>query len=169
MHLSLQQLLNKLGVEEGLEPYETIPFDYFNDDKGTDFTAGVSMSGDSKYVDCEIQMIEQKDGKDLPDFKQVFLMRAEKDGSGGYNVIYLKAMGRVLSGTDRNWFENGCRFFKLCVSHIKKGMIPDFDILFKSAFGGKSGDGDSVFGGGGSRNLKNDKPPAKPPKPPGRL
>lgn len=169
MRLSLQQLLTKLGVEETLAPYETIPFDYFNEDKGTDFTAGVAMSGDARFIDCEIQMIEEKEGQELPDFKQLFLMRAEKEGrSDDYNVIYLKAMGNVLSGKDGQWFENGCRFFKLCISHIKKGMIPDFDILYKSAFGGKSGEGGS-FGGGGSRNLKNDKPPPKPPKPPGRL
>lgn len=169
MRLSLEKFLMKLGVEEGLDPYETIPFDYFDPEKGTDFTAGIAMSGDSKHIDCEIQMIETKDNQDLPDFKQLFLMRAEQDSSGEYNVVYLKAMGKVMSGKEKSWFENGCRFFKLCVSHIKKGMIPDFDVLFKSAFGTKNEEGDSYFGGSSSRNFKNDKPPPKPPKPPGRL
>ncbi len=168
MRISLEQLLTKMGIEQSLEPYETIPFDYFNDDKGTDFTAGISMSGDTKFIDCEIQIIEEKAGEALPDLRQIFFMRAEKDKSGQYNAIYLKVMGKVLSGNNRNWFENGCRFFKLCTSHIKKGMVPDFEILYKSAFGTKSGDSGSA-GGSSSRNLKNDKPPAKPAKPSGRL
>ena len=168
MHSTVEQLLKKLGVEQTLEPYETIPFDYFNDEKGTDFTAGVAMSGDARFIDAEIQMIEEKESQELPDLKQVFLMRSTKQSDGGYSCDYMKVLDKVVSGDEKNWFENGCRFFKLCTSHIKKGMIPDFDVLYKAAFGSKK-DGDGNMGGSGSRNFKNDKPPPKPPKPPGKL
>ncbi len=164
MALSVDDFLKKLGVDETLEAYEMIPFDYFNAEKGTDFTAGISMSGDEKFIDCEIQMIRQENQEDQPSFKQILLLRAEQDTKKNYSPIYLKVMGKVLSGVERDWFENGTRFFKMCISHIKKGMIPDFDVIYKSCFGKKKeGDGSSYFGGGSSRNLKNDKSSIKPP------
>lgn len=183
MRVKLQEMLKRLGVDHDLQPYQTVPFDYFDKSRGIDFMAGVSMSGDRKTVEAEIQLITYSEDSDEPHFEQVFMMQAHLDGTGGryiskdvdtYTVDVLRIMGQPnIAGKKFDWFEKGCRFFKSCVSHIRKGIVPDFKLIYKSAFNEEwmGGDGSSAMGGRGSRNFKlNDKrPPPKaaksPPKP----
>ena len=59
-----------------------------------------------------------------------------------------------------------------CTALIKKNTAPDFDAIYKATFGDatkEGGAGEVISGGSGSRNFKNDKPAAVPPKPPGKL
>lgn len=173
MRIQLSEILNKIGIETTLNPYETIPMDFFNAERGTDFCAGVSMSGDGKTVEAEIQMIEHIDDEKMK-FTQVFFMHAvrEHPKQDMFIIELMRIRSEKISGEKTNWLNNGTKFFKMCTSHIKKGMLPDFDVLYKACFGeDQNGKGDFVSGSGGSRNFKNDKPsaPLKPFKPPGRL
>ena len=174
MRINLPDLLNKMGLtDESLEPFETIPMDYFNEAGGTDFTANISMSGDGKTVEAEIQMIDRLDeeGEQLR-FRQLFAMSAKRERPRDFSFVVemMRIRGEEIAGQKPDWLKNGCRFFKICVSHIQKGMIPDFDVLYKAAFGEEQkGKGDFWSGGRGSRNLKNDQKVPKAPKPPRRF
>jgi len=159
MRLSLDQFLTKIGVEATLRPYETIPYDYFNSDKGLDVLAEVSLSGDANSINVEIQQITHSND-DKMDVRQVLQMQLEREPNGIYMTKVLRYNGNSMTGK-KNWFEGGCKFIKQSMALIKKGTLPDFDAVYKATL--EETDGNSTAGGsGGGRSLKNDKPPPKP-------
>ena len=161
MRVTLDQFLNKIGVEAVLRPYETIPFDYFNPDKGLDVMAEVSLSGDGSLINAEIQQIEHLTG-DKMNFRQILQMQLEREPTGVFMAISLRYNGQQLAGKKRNWFEGGCRFAKQAIALIKKGTVPDFESIFKATI--EETDGNATAGGsGGGRALKGDKMNVKPP------
>ena len=175
MRLALEPFLAKLGITQALQPYETIPIDYFNAEKGTDFMAGVSLSGDKSQLNAEIQLITHPDGPQDAHIKHVFSLKAVRDSQGLYFANYLRVMDKNVHESWKNWFETGTQFFTQCTTHIKKGMLPDLETIFKNTFGASDDKGDNMGGGSSSRNFKNDKlvtnPVAKPTppiKPPGK-
>lgn len=152
--------MNKIGVEAALRPYETIPFDYFNPDKGIDVMAEISLSGDNGLINAEIQQIEHTpDGK--MNFRQVLQLQLEREATGQFMAISLRHNGQILSGKRRNWFESACRFIKQSVALLKKGTLPDFDAIFKATF--EEEGANTAGGAGGGRALKGDKAVNKPP------
>lgn len=160
MRLMLDQFLNKIGVEATLRPYETIPYDYFNPDKGLDILAEVSLSGDGQLINVEIQQINHL-ANDKTEFRQVLQLQMAREPTGIYMANSLLYNGQQLAGKKRNWFEGSCRFIKQSMALIKKGTVPDFDSIYKTTL--EEADGNATAGGhGGGRGLKNDKPPPKP-------
>lgn len=169
MRASSENILKKFGVEYDLRPYETIPFDYFNGDKGYDVMAELSLSGDRKMLTAALQHIIHTDDGDI-EAKQIFYFMAELEPDQLYMPRQLRILGKNM--TDKvNWFESGCRYFKQCTALIKKGTAPDYEAILKATFGEavKEESGEAFSGGSGSRNLKNDKPTPPPPKFPGKL
>lgn len=155
MRLTLEQYLTKIGVEATLRPYETIPYDYFNPDKGLDVMAEVSLSGDGAMINAEIQQIEH-DPTGKMNFKQILQMQLEREPTGIYMATSLRYAGQQLAGKKRNWFEGGCRFIKQSIALLKKGTVPDFESIFKATI--EETDGNATAGGsGGGRALKGDK------------
>lgn len=165
----LAQILQKFGVDYELRPYETMPFDYFNTDKGFDVMAEIGLSGDKQMLTAAIQHIEHTADGDMK-AKQVYLFEAVLEPDDTYMPKSLRILDKNV--TDKlNWFDGGCRFFKQCTALIKKNTAPDFEAIYKATFGETTKDaaGENFSGGSGSRNLKNDKPVPPPPKPPGKL
>lgn len=161
MRVTLDQFLNKIGVEAMLRPYETIPFDYFNSDKGLDVIAEVSLSGDGSTINAEIQQIEHGINDKL-NFRQVLQMQLEREPTGVFMATSLRYNGQQLAGKKRNWFEGGCRFTKQAIALIKKGTVPDFESIFKATI--EETEGNATAGGsGGGRAFKGDKINAQKP------
>jgi hypothetical protein len=169
MRGTLEQILQKFGVDYVLRPYETMPFDYFNADKGFDVMAEIGLSGDKSTLTAAIQHIEHTADGDMK-VKQIFQFQAGFEPGDFYMPKQLRVMDKNVMDK-LNWFDSGCRFFKQCTALIKKGTAPDFDQIFKATFGETTKDtaGEAFSGGSGSRNFKNDKPAPPPPKPPGKL
>lgn len=160
MRVTLDQFLNKIGVEATLRPYETIPFDYFNMDKGLDVMAEVSLSGDGSLINMEIQQIEHlTNGK--TNFRQVLQLQMEREPNGIFMASSLRYNGQQLAGKKGNWFDNGCRFIKQSVALIRKGTAPDFEAIYKTTLDEAEG-AVTGGGGGGGRSLRGDKIPPKP-------
>lgn len=161
MRVSLEQFMNKIGVEAALRPYETIPFDYFNPEKGLDVMAEISLSGDGGLINAEIQLIEHSANGTM-NFKQILQLQLEKEPTGIFMATSLRHNGQILTGKRRNWFESSCRFIKQSIALLKKGTVPDFDAIFKTIF--DEAEGNATAGGaGGGRALKGDKAVNKPP------
>ena len=169
MRDTLDKILQKFGIDYVLRPYETIPFDYFNSDKGYDVMAEIGLSGDKRILTAAIQHIEHADDGDMK-VKQIYQFQAELEPGDVYMPKVLRILDKDTTGK-ANWFDGGCRFFKQCTALIKKNTAPDFEAIYKATFGetGKDSAGEAFSGGSGSRNFKNDKPAPPPPKPPGKL
>ena len=159
--MTLDQFLTKIGVEAVLRPYETIPFDYFNSEKGLDVMAEVSLSGDGGLINAEIQQIEHGENG-VMNFKQIMQLQLEREPTGSFMAISLRHNGQILTGKKRNWFESSCRFMKQVIALLKKGTVPDFEAIFKTTFDEADG-GNTAGGAGGGRALKGDKAINKPP------
>lgn len=161
MRVTLEQFLNKLGIDVILRPYETLPFDFFNVEKGLDVMAEVSLSGDSNVINTEIQIIENMNtGKTK--FRQVLQMQLVLENNDTYVAKSLRYNGEQIAGKRLNWFDGACRFIKQSMALIKKGTVPDFETLYQSTINAESGANTGGGSGGGGRGLKNDRPPAKP-------
>lgn len=156
--------MNKIGVDITLRPYETIPFDYFNPDRGVDIMAEVSLSGDATLINAEIQQIEHAPQDKLIQ-KQILQLQLEREPSGTYFAQSLVYKGQLLHKINRNWFDGGCRFLKQAIGLLKKGTAPDFETIFKATL--TETDAQTTGGGGGGRALKGDKI-FKPPTGSGR-
>jgi len=159
MRVTLEQFLNKIGIDVVIRPYETIPYDYFNPDKGLDIMAEVSLSGDGHLINVEIQQIEN-DANDKTKISQVLQLQLEREPGNLYMAKSLRYKGDQIAGKKRQWFEGSCRFIKQAMALIKKGTLPDFEAIYKSTI--EEADQTTGGGAGGGRNLKNDKPPPKP-------
>lgn len=160
MRLTLDQFLNKIGVDVVIRPYETIPYDYFNAEKGMNVMAEVSLSGDGAMINVEIQQIENGPG-DKHVFTQVLQLQLQKEVSGQYMANSLRWHGQQLAGKRRNWFEGSCRLIKQALALLKKGTLPDFEALYKTTLD-ENADAGGAGGGGGGRSLRGDKLPPKP-------
>ncbi len=169
MRGTLEQILQKFGINYALRPYETMPFDYFNSEKGFDVMAEIGLSGDKRTLSAAIQHIEHTDDGDTK-MKQMFQFQAEIEPGDIYMAKILRILDKDMTGK-ANWFDGGCRFFKQCTALIKKNTAPDFEAIHKATFGEtiKDSSGEAVSGGSGSRNFKNDKATPVAPKPPGKL
>lgn len=161
MRVTLEQLMNKIGVEADLRPYETIPFDYFNPERGLDVMAEVSLAGDGDGINIEIQQIEHgADGK--TNVRQILQLQLEREATGMFMATSLRYNGQILSGKKRNWFEGACRFIKQSIALLKKGTAPEFETIYKATI--DEAEGNATAGGsGGGRALKGDKAVNKPP------
>lgn len=161
MRLSQDQFLTKIGIDTVLRPYETIPYDYFNPEKGLDVMADISLSGDGRLINVEIQQIEHGPN-DKMTFRQVLQLQLTREPTGVFMATSLRYNGTQLAGKKRNWFEGACRFIKQTLALIKKGTIPDFDQIYRATI--DETDGNATAGGaGGGRALKGDKINAPPP------
>lgn len=85
MRIELEKILEKLGVDHVLSPYETAPWFHYDEDKGITCSAEVRMGPGGDDMEAEIQFI--KDG-DFDDYEDVSTSNPKKkddeseDGEG---------------------------------------------------------------------------------------
>lgn len=64
MRVELQELLEKLGVNYVLSPYETMPWMHYDEVKGITCSAEVRMGPTAEDVEAEIQLFRDEDSED---------------------------------------------------------------------------------------------------------
>ncbi len=64
MRVELQELLEKLGVNYILSPYETMPWMHYNEIKGITCSAEVRMGKTREDLEAEIQLLRDEDSED---------------------------------------------------------------------------------------------------------
>lgn len=155
MRDTLDKLVQKMGIGQTISPYETIPYDFFNEKNDMDFIAMVSLTGKRGDFYAEVQVIQHVDGQESPKFNQVFFMHAKHEHKDIYLVDYMRILGRPISGVYKGWFPKGARFFSQCVTHINKKVMPDFEMIYQTCFGDEK-KGGGYSGGSSSRAFKQD-------------
>lgn len=154
MRTTLKKILAEMGFKSELKPYETHPWDYFNQEKNTDFTAEVALNADGSVFGAEIQMITNTSGKgEETDVSLIYWMRAVKEKDGLFRVTGMRVNGKHVENKYVEWGKKGCKFFRKCIQSIRSGQVPDFKKLEKTIFKDDDKSG-SVFRGSGSRALK---------------
>ena len=187
MRVELQELLEKLGVNYVLAPYETMPWMHYDEKAQMTCSAEVRMGSTSEDIEAEIQLLRDEDAEDedegeddsgigsmeIPDpdenkssgankvepggRKQILWMRADAAVKDQWGPKQLRVDGKDYANEFHGWEEKGCDLFKACVESLQMGEIPDFDDLIDANM-----KDDSFYGGGRRGRIGRKSPNVKP-------
>lgn len=144
MRIELKSLLEKLGVNRELNPYETQPWLHYDDDRATTCSAEVRMGPGNADLEAEIQFLKDEDAEDeeqqdedegdqtppgIP--QQILYMRAEPMNDDKWAPKLLRVKGKDYVNQIADWEEKGCNFFKACIQSIQMGELPDIEDLIE--------------------------------------
>lgn len=158
MKVSLQELMDKMGIGYILGPYESCPWGHYDAEHGIHCNAEARMGMDSDEIEAEVQIVydEPPEGKNALD--QAFYIKAAPTAGGGqWTVTTLLLHGQPLEEDIYNWEEKSCRFFKAVVEELQAGALPDIEDLIDMIFHSNERFYDQYGGGGGkSPKVKGD-------------
>lgn len=184
MRVELEELLEKLGVNYVLSPYETMPWVHYDDIKGITCSAEVRMGPTAEDIEAEIQLLRDEDSEDedegesggvgsmeIPDEtksqganevepggrKQVMWMRADAAVQNQWGPKQLRINDKNYVNEFHDWEGKGCEFFRSCIESLQMGEIPDFDELIDDKM-----QEDSLYGGGRRGRIGRKSPNIKP-------
>lgn len=155
MHVSLKELMDKLGVGHILNAYETAPWSHYEDAKGITCSAEVRMGPDSDEVEAEAQFVydDPPEGKDL--MEQVFYLKAEPSAGGNWMFKQILVQSKPPEDDVPEMEDKACNLFRAIVQELIGRKIPDMEELVEREMhkrgGGMKGGGG---GGGGGRKFK---------------
>ena len=168
MRIEFKKLMEKLGVNRELAPYETHPWMHYDEEKGLTCSAEVRMGPGAADLEAEIQFLTDPDRLSEDDeddesdgsnsgTEQIMFMRAEPVMEGKWSPKDLRVKGEDYVNKFHDWEGKGCDFFRACVESIQMGDVPEIEELIE-----KKLQDDSGFGGGSSGRIGRKSPKVKP-------
>lgn len=154
MRVTLEKLLEKLGVPHMMAPYESCPWSYYDAAQGLACIAEVRMGGDgdeADEVEAEIQLLYDSPPEDKSAVEQICTLRGVPVGDGQWTVKTLLIRGAPYAQDVYDWEGRGCDFFRMAAEQIQQAHIPDIDELLDEAFYSYDRYGDQTGEGGGGR------------------
>lgn len=145
MKVTFKELMDKLGVGRTLNPYETNPWFYIDDEEGITASAEVRVNGDGDEVEAELQFMYDPLRPNKAPVEQVVLLRAKPQLrlQGQWTTTDLWVDRVNFMGKVYGWEEKGCNFFRACVRDLKANRLPDIELLIARELGARE-----VWGGG---------------------
>lgn len=166
MRSDLKKLMEKLGVNRVLAPYETQPWFHYDGAKGITCSAEVRMGPGNEDIEVEIQFLkdegstgETTGGGETSGGgpQQIMRMKILPAGDNLWAPTELRVRGEDLTTKLGDWEEKGCSFFRSCIQSIQMGDLPDIDELIKQELGD-----DDDWGGGKRGKIGRKSPKIKP-------
>ncbi len=172
MRVTYKELMEKLGIDYELAPYETKPWFLYDEETAITCSAEVRIGPGIQDVEAEIQFLheEQEDDEESDSegesgggiqIKQILLMRFEpsKDQVWAEKSMFVKSEN--YNNKIHNWGERGCNFFVSCISALQMGELPEIDEMIEKDLTDKQGGGRGRRGRVGKKGLKmqNQPPP----------
>jgi hypothetical protein len=165
MRVELRKLLEKLGVNRDLSPYETHPWFYYDEAQGITCSAEVRMGPPNEDVEAEIQFLydtplvspsedASQESTDALSRLQVMRMRAIPSSDSSWSPVDLNVKGESFVNKIFNWEEKGCDFFRNCVQAIQMNEVPNIDQLMKQDLHDDDGEGKGGRGRIGRKSPK---------------
>jgi len=145
MKVTFKDLMDKLGVGRLLNPYETQPWFYVDENEGVTASAEVRVNGDGDEVEAELQFMYDPPRADKGAIEQVVLLKVKPQLrlQGQWCTTDLWVQRQNFSGKVYGWEEKGCNFFRACVRELKAERLPDIELLISRELGARE-----VWGGG---------------------
>ena len=174
--MTLEKLLEKLGVDHVLSPYETQPWFHYDTEKEITCSAEVRMGPGGEDVEVEVQFLqdEKETGESEEDKGEEGKANEGDQSSGGREqIMHMRALpvavdqwspttlcikGKNYVNEIYNWEEKGCNFFRACIEAVSMGVLPDIDALVKKELN----DDDGSRGGGRKGKIGRKSPTIKP-------
>jgi len=149
MRVTVEELLNKMGVGYVLGPYQTAPWSAYDAENGKTCSAEVRMGSSSDEIEAEAQMMRDNPTETQPPMEQICYIRAAPLAGPQWGITTLRIKGEPFGKGIHNWEEKSCKFFSLLAQSLQMNEIPDIDDLIEEAFHGKERFHDQRGGGGG--------------------
>lgn len=159
MRVSLQKILETLGVDRVLTPYETRPWLHYDAAKGLTCSAEIRMGTTGDDFEAEIQMLKDEGSTDTNDYGpggQVMHMRAIGYSDSMWSPVSLRIKGKDYTQEVSDWETKCCNFFRALVEALQMGIIPDIDELIEKELSDDDG------WGGGRGKVGRKAPKIKP-------
>lgn len=164
MRMALKELMEKLGVNRVLQPYETQPWLHYDAGQGITCSAEVRMGPGGDDVETEIQFLkDETEDQDSGETatgngtEQIMRMRIEPVASNEWTTKSLRVKGEDFANKIYNWEEKGCDFFRAVIEALQMGELPDIDALIDKELSDDDG-----FGGGRRGRIGRKSPKIKP-------
>ncbi len=170
MRVTLDKLMNKLGVGRVLCAYEAQPWFHYDEEKGITCSAEVRVGPNAEDVEVEIQFLKDENNENDEDRtegeetssgstgpEQIMRMRAQPVGQGEWSPTMLIVKGENYVNKFHNWEEKSCDFFRACIQSIQMGELPEIDSLLE-----KELSDDSSSGSGRRGRIGRKSPSIKP-------
>lgn len=167
MREPLKTLLEKLGVNHELSPYETQPWVLYDAENKVTCSAEVRMNPGGDELEAEIQLLKDEDeeggeegtqdtgGGKQPE--QVMWMRAATDNGKEWSPNLLRVKGEDYVNAFHDWEKKGCDFFLAVIGALQMGEMPDIDALAEEHM-----KDDDIWNTGGRGKIGRKSPKIKP-------
>lgn len=162
MRVTLQKLMESLGVGHVLAPYETRPWFLYDEAKKLTCSAEVRMGPGAEDCEAEIQILQDEeegsgDGEGAGGGpQQIMTMRILPASDASWTTVSLLVKGKDYKNEIHDWEMKGCNFFRACVEALQMQTMPDFDELIAKELE------DDDFGGGKRGRIGRKAPKIKP-------
>lgn len=149
MRVTLQEMMEKLGVGYTLSPYETCPWAASDLAEGKTFSGEVRMSPDGLELEAELQLLYDEAQAGRASVEQLMWMQIMPYTGDTWAVKNLRIKGESWNSRVSAWEEKSCNLFRACVNDLALGNVPDFEELLDREMLSKERYGDQRGGGSG--------------------
>ena len=153
MNVTLKIMLEKLGVNYMLGPYETCPWNHYEPDDEKTCSAEVRMNPDGDEIEAEIQILTDDPEGGIPVMEPIYFIRAKPGNGGKWNLKHFLLKGEPFDTSVSRWQEKACSFFHAVVQELMMEKFPDIETLIKEELLKKERGADQ-YGGGGGKSPK---------------
>lgn len=153
MKLTLRELMDKLGVQRTLTPYETHPFNVYDGAKGLTVSAEARMGSDPNEVEAEVQVMYDTPPAGSASMKQIIWFKMKPQLGEDWATREARLNGEPIDTGLYNWEEKCCTFFGELTRFLKMDQVPDIDELIEEIFNTRERFYDQ-YGGGGGKSPK---------------
>ena len=149
MKASLEEMIHELSVPRVLQPYEDHLWTYYDGDEGVTCIAEVRLSGESREMEAEMQVMYDTPPEDGLPIKQIMQMKAVQDIPGQFSVKKCTVMDEDMVENGYNWGGRSCKFWRACIECLEREELPDFEYLRDTEMEDDGMYGDQLGDGGG--------------------
>lgn len=149
MRVTVNELMDRLGVGQVLKLCETYPLQCYDSDKGLTCNAEVRMSPSGDEVEAEVQMMYDTPPPGKGGMEQICTIRVAPIRDGLWTTTAFRLRGEPPGKDIYNWEEKSCNFFAAILQSLRMNEIPDIDALIEQELKSKERLAGSRGGGGG--------------------
>ena len=151
MKSTLPQLMDALGLETQMGPYDSHMWTADDHDRGIMCTAQAAMDGDGSEIEVTVDLTHTKPKPDTPEHEQILFFHIKQDLNKKWTPDVLRVKRDLLHTKLYDWEKKACDFFVAVTAALKRNTVPDLDEMIERFFRATDGFGTGT-GGGGKRN-----------------
>ncbi len=149
MRVTINELMDKLGVGFTPGPNDNVPWVHTDTNLALTFSAEIRMGMESEEVEGEIQILYDRPPPGKGSMEHICFLRAAPIHEGMWTMTDFRFRGAPYGREIYDWEEKACLFFQTMIREIQAGVSPNVDQLLDDAFHKRERFADQRGSGGG--------------------